>query len=150
VNGLLIEFPVTGEADLALVKNTATLTIINEQLQAKVALGELPDIPAMTNLAASFGATSRTCAVAPISAVCRRPASTNISHSTARGWTAGVDALADDYENAFHSKIIVISRHLRGVSSYPLSGGIRVDQFAIFQRKDVCHSRAFILSIDQL
>jgi hypothetical protein len=39
VNGLLIEFPVTGEADLALVKNTATLTLLNEQLQAKLALG---------------------------------------------------------------------------------------------------------------
>jgi hypothetical protein len=43
VNGLLIEFPVTGEADFALLKNTATLTLINEQVQAKVALGELAD-----------------------------------------------------------------------------------------------------------
>jgi hypothetical protein len=51
VNGLLIEFPVTGEADLALLKNTATLTIINEQVQAKVALGEVADIPMITNLA---------------------------------------------------------------------------------------------------
>jgi hypothetical protein len=51
VNGLLIEFPVTSEADLAVVKNTATLTVLNEQLQAKLALGENLDITTITNLA---------------------------------------------------------------------------------------------------
>jgi hypothetical protein len=51
VNGLLIEFPVTGEADLAQLKNTATLMIINEPVQAKVAHGEVADIPMITNLA---------------------------------------------------------------------------------------------------
>ena len=43
VRGLLVEFPVTSEGDLALVKATAGLTALNEQLQAKLALGELLD-----------------------------------------------------------------------------------------------------------
>jgi hypothetical protein len=49
LKGLLTEFDVTTEADQALVKQAAFLSILSEQLQAKLVRGELADPKIITN-----------------------------------------------------------------------------------------------------
>jgi len=50
VRGLLIEFDVTTEADQALVRQAAVLSVLSEQLQAQLVRGELVDARTITNL----------------------------------------------------------------------------------------------------
>jgi hypothetical protein len=50
VRGLLIEFEVTTEADQALVRQAAVLSVLSEQLQAQLVRGELVDARTITNL----------------------------------------------------------------------------------------------------
>src|SRR3979409_1914220 len=50
VRGLLVEFDVTTEADQALVRQAAVLSVLSEQLQAQLVRGELVDARAVKNL----------------------------------------------------------------------------------------------------
>ena len=50
VRGLLVEFEITTEADQALVRQAAVLSVLSEQLQAQLVRGELVDARTITNL----------------------------------------------------------------------------------------------------
>jgi hypothetical protein len=50
MRGLLVEFDVTTEADQALVRQAAGLSVLSEQLQAQMVRGELVDARTITNL----------------------------------------------------------------------------------------------------
>ena len=70
LNGLMIEFPdLKTQGDLMLLKATAGLAVLSEELQAQLVRGELLDIKRLATWPANSGATSRTCAAAQTSVV---------------------------------------------------------------------------------
>jgi hypothetical protein len=92
--GLTVEFEINSESDHVLVKQAAVLTILSEELQAKVVRGELIDHKAILNLA---GQLRRTLATLRARAGQRGPAPPSIhEHLSTFGHRTN-----DDYDEEF-------------------------------------------------